>query len=118
MNKTLKGTLFWLPRVTGILFVLFISIFALDVFDMELGFWGTIFGLFMHLIPSIALGIVIAVAWSREWVGTVFFITWAIWYVTWMRGFDWIAYALIAGVPFIVGILFLAGWIWRKQIRG
>ncbi len=35
MNKTLKQTLFWTPRIAGILFVLFISLFAADVFDMQ-----------------------------------------------------------------------------------
>ncbi len=117
MNKSLKQTLFWTPRVAGILFILFISLFALDIFDMQLGFWGTVVGLFMHLIPSILLAIAIAIAWKWEWVGAVLFIGWAIWYVAFMRGFPWIAYALIAGVPALVGLLFLAGWAWRKQIR-
>jgi hypothetical protein len=117
MNTTLKKTLFWTPRIAGILFVLFISLFALDIFDMQLGFWGTIVGLFMHLIPSILLAIAIAIAWKWEWVGAVLFVGWAVWYVTSMRGFDWSVYAIIAGIPAVVGLFFLAGWMWRKQIR-
>jgi hypothetical protein len=118
MNKILKQTLFWTPRIAGILFVLFISLFALDVFEEGLGFWGTLFALFMHLLPSILLAFAIYVAWKREWVGAVLFIGWAIWYVAFMRGFPWIAYVLIAGLPALIGLLFLADWIWRKQIRG
>ena len=117
MNKTLKQILFWTPRIAGILFILFISLFALDIFDMQLGFWETIVGLFMHLIPSILLTIAVIIAWKREWFGALFFIGWAVWYVAFMRGFDWIAYALIAGLPVVIGLLFLAGWIWRGQIR-
>jgi hypothetical protein len=109
--------LFWVPRIAGILFVLFISLFALDVFDEHLGFWGTIIGLFMHLLPSILLAIAIAIAWKREWFGALLFIGWAIWYVAFMRRLDWIAYALIAGLPVVIGLFFLAGWIWKKQIR-
>jgi hypothetical protein len=116
MNKTLKQILFWTPRVAGILFILFLSLFALDIFELQLGFWGTILGLFMHLIPSILLTIALILAWKWEWVGAVLFIGWAIWYVTMMRGFDWIAYVLIAGLPALIGLLFLAGWVWRKQI--
>ena len=101
----------------GIVFVLFLSLFALDIFDLELNFWRTILGLFMHLIPSIILAIAVALAWRREWVGAVVFMGWAVFYVTSMRGVDWIAYALIAGVPFGVGVLFLAGWIWRDKIH-
>ncbi len=117
MNKTLKKTLLWTPRIAGILFILFISLFALDIFDLKLGFWGTLFGLFMHLIPSILLTIAIVVAWKREWVGALLFIGWAVWYVATMRGFPWAVYLLISGLPALIGLLFLADWIWRKQIR-
>jgi hypothetical protein len=119
MNKTIKQTLFWTPRVAGILFVLFISLFAFDVFEEGLGFWGTLLALFMHLLPSILLAIAIYVAWKREWFGAVLFIGWAIWYVVFFRDrdFPWITYAIIAGIPTVIGLLFLVDWIWRKQIR-
>ena len=117
MNKTLKQILFWTPRVAGTLFILFISLFALDIFDMQLGLWETIVGLFMHLIPSILLTIAIIIAWRWEWVGAALFIGWAAWYVVGVRGQDWIAYVLISGLPALIGLFFLAGWIWRKQIR-
>ncbi|HEX2997531.1 MAG TPA: hypothetical protein VHP14_22100 [Anaerolineales bacterium] len=117
MNKLVKQILFWTPRVAGILFVLFISLFALDIFDMQLGFWGTVVGLFMHLIPSILLTIAIVIAWKREWFGAALFIGWAIFYVASTHGFEWFVYLLIAGLPALIGLLFLAGWIWRRQIR-
>lgn len=117
MNKTLKQIMYWTPRVAGILFILFISLFALDIFDMNLGVWGTILGLFMHLIPSILLAIAIALAWRWEWVGAVAFAGWAVFYVTYFRGFDWSVYAMIAGIPLVIGLLFLLDWIYRKEIR-
>lgn len=117
MNKTLKQILLWTPRIVGILFVLFISLFALDIFDMQLSFWKIVVGLFMHLIPSILLTVVIIIAWKWEWVGAALFIGWAIFYMASARGEDWIAYALISGLPALIGLLFLAGWVWRKQIR-
>jgi hypothetical protein len=119
MNKNLKQILFWTPRVAGILFTLFISLFAFDVFEEGLGFWGAILALFMHLLPSILLAVTIYVAWKREWFGAVLFIGWAIWYVAFFfdRGFSWGLYAIIAGIPTTIGLLFLAGWIWRRQIR-
>ncbi len=120
MNKTLTQILFWTPRIAGILFILFISMFAFDIFEMQLGFWGTIVGLFMHLLPSILLTIAVVIAWKREWFGALLFIGWAIWYVVVFsaRGFDWFVYVLSAGLPALIGLIFLAGWIWRKQIRG
>ena len=117
MNKTLKQLLFWVPRATGILFILFISLFALDVFDMKLGFWETMLALFMHLLPSILLSLAIVIAWKREWFGALLFIGWAIWYITFFQQQHWSAYVLISGLPAVIGLLFLVGWVERKQIR-
>lgn len=117
MNKPTKQVLYWTPRIAGILFVLFLSLFALDIFELNLGFWGTIVGLFMHLIPSIVLAVAIAFAWHREWIGAVLFIGWAVFYIVRFQSFDWIAYVIVAGIPLIIGILFLVDWIYRKEIR-
>lgn len=62
-----------LPRVLAILITAFLAIFALDIFDMELGFWGTLLGLFMHLIPNFILIAVIIVAWRRDRLGAILF---------------------------------------------
>lgn len=117
MNTNLKRTLFWMPRMASILFVVFISLFALDVFGEELGFWRTVGALSLHLIPSILLAIAIVIAWKQEWFGALIFIGWAIWHVLFMQGFPLVAYAIIAGLPLLIGLLFLAGWFWRKQIQ-
>lgn len=117
MNKTLKGVLLWTPRIAGILFILFLGMFALDVFDSRLGFWGTVLALSIHLIPSILLAVGIVLAWRREWVGAVIFIGWAVLYPAIAPRMDWIAYALISFLPALIGLLFLAGWVWRRQVR-
>lgn len=117
MNRTLKQTLFWTPRIASILFILFLSMFALDIFGQGYSFWETVVGLFMHLIPSFILIIAVALAWRWEWIGAALFIGWAVFYVSTARGFPWSVYALIAGIPFVVGVLFLAGWIYKKEIR-
>ena len=119
VSKTVGSVLFWTPRVAGILFILFLSLFALDVFDMGLDFRGTLLALLMHLIPSIALAVALALAWKWkwEWVGALAFFEWAIWYIASARGFDWSVYALIAGIPALIGLLFLMGWLWRGKIH-
>ena len=119
MNKSLKQTLYWTPRIAGILFVLFISLFAFDVFEEGLGFWGTLLALFMHLIPSIVLALAVWIAWKWEWVGAALFLGWAVWYLVFFldRNFPWATYALIAGLPALIGLFYLADWVWRKKIR-
>jgi len=117
MNKTLKKTMFWSPRIAAILFALFISLFALDVFQEDVKIGEAIVGLFIHLIPTFVMAIAIVLAWRWEWVGTLVFAGWAILYITTARGFPWSVYAVIAGIPFVIGILFLLDWFYHKEIR-
>jgi hypothetical protein len=39
MNESKRRMLFWTPRLLSILFAIFISLFALDVFGEGYGFW-------------------------------------------------------------------------------
>ena len=117
MSKTLKIVLFWTPRVLGILFALFLSLFSLDVFDMELELWETLLAWLIHSIPSIVLLIALVLAWKWEWIGALIFFGWSILYLIAFRDQGLGAYLLISGLPAFVGLLFLLGWIWRKQIR-
>src|SRR4030042_2717349 len=72
-QKTAKF-LYWAPRILSILFLIFLAIFSLDVFEEGLGFWGTIAGLFIHNIPVIVLAIVLWLSWKREIIAGVIFI--------------------------------------------
>jgi len=120
MNKTLKSTLFWTPRILGILFILFVSLFALDVFEEGLGFWGTLLALLIHLLPSIAMTIALVIGWRWEWVGALGFFSFAVWYITFAvsrDGMEVIAYTLMVGIPLVIGILFLVGWVKRGKVR-
>jgi hypothetical protein len=112
--------LFWTPRIVSILFILFISLFALDIFDLKLGFWGTVLGLLMHLIPSIVLITILAVAWKREIVGAIAFILAGILYISqlFMKALmnpppQWYMLSwsvIIAGPAILVGVLFWMNW--------
>ncbi len=118
MKPSLKRFLYWTPRILSIVYVLFVSMFALDVFDETRGFLETAIALAMHLIPSFVLVIVLVVSWRREWVGGVVYLLLAVLYVstTWGR-FHWSAYAFIGGPLVILGGLFIAGWIHRGELH-
>jgi hypothetical protein len=47
----------------------------------------------------------------------VLFVGFAVWYVAMMRDFPLSVYLLLAGIPFVVGVLFAMGWIYRREIR-
>jgi len=115
--------LYWTPRILSILFILFLSMFALDIFDINLGFWGTIVGLFMHLIPSFILIILLVVAWKYEWVGGIAFILAGILYIILLLinpQLEWYMLSwslIIAGPAFIVGILWILNWKNKKKLK-
>ena len=113
-----KRVLFWTPRVMSILFALFVSLFALDVFGVGYSFWETVLALLIHLVPVYILLIGLAIAWRWEWVGALIFMGFAVWYVAMAWGqFQLSVYLMMAGVPFVVGILWLIDWLYRRELR-
>jgi hypothetical protein len=107
--------LHWTPRVLAIVFIAFLAIFALDIFDMGLGPLETIVALTMHLLPNFVLLAVVAFAWRWPWLGGVGFLGFAALYLARFGGFDWSVYVLMAGVPTLIGLLYLADWYVRRR---
>ncbi len=102
MNKIL----YWASRVLGVLVIIFISLFALDIFGQGYSFWQTVAGLLVHLIPSFALIITLLIAWKQERIGGVIYILLGLYYFYSMH--DRILFKLpIAGPLLLLGILFL-----------
>jgi hypothetical protein len=110
--------LFWLPRALCILYAVFISLFALDVFGEGYGFWEMILGFLIHLIPTGIVLVILAISWRWEWVGGILFIALGMAYlVTSWNKFHWSAYVVISGPLFLIGILFLVSWRHSKTLR-
>jgi hypothetical protein len=125
MTQLSKRALFWTPRALSILFIAFLSLFALDVFDGHLGFWQTALALTMHLIPSFVLIAALVLAWRWEWIGAALYGAAGLLYVWWVVSMSrpvppamrliWIL--TIAGPAFAIAGLFLANWLKRGDLR-
>ena len=125
MTQLSKRALFWTPRALSILFIAFLSLFALDVFDGHLGFWQTALALTMHLIPSFVLIAALVLAWRWEWIGATLYGAAGLLYVWWVVSMSrpvppamrliWIL--TIAGPAFAIAGLFLANWLKRGDLR-
>jgi hypothetical protein len=116
MKRPVKRWLFWTPRVLCIGFAVFISLFALDVFQEGAGFWRTMAALGMHLIPAGIVLVLLALAWRWEWVGGIVLIGMGGWYISDnLNRPGWCL--LIAGPAILIGILFLLNWHYRDQLR-
>jgi hypothetical protein len=125
MTQLSKRALFWTPRALSIVFIAFLSIFALDVFDEHLGLWRTVLALTMHLIPSFVLVAALVLAWRWEWIGAALYAGAGLLYVGWVVSLSrpvppavrliWVL--TIAGPAFVIAGLFLANWLKRGDIR-
>ena len=125
MTQLSKRALFWTPRALSILFIAFLSLFALDVFGEHLGLWRTVLALTMHLIPSFVLIAVLVLAWRWEWIGAALYGGAGLLYVAWVVSMSrpvppairlvWIL--MIAGPAFAIAGLFLANWLKRGDLR-
>jgi hypothetical protein len=118
MQPSTKRLLYWTPRVLTILFAIFISLFALDVFSEGKGFWEITLALLMHLIPTAIIIGVLVLSWRREWIGAILYVAMAILYIVWAWGrFPLSTYLIIAGPLVLTGALFMVNWLLRAQIR-
>ncbi len=120
MAKKLNKLIFWIPRILSIMFIVFLSLFSLDVFNEKLGFWQILGSLFMHNIPALIFLVVLIISWKREIVGGIIFILTGIFYTifafshanSWKIALEWSIQ--IAGLSFVIGGLFITNWIKKK----
>lgn len=124
MEKKINKYIYWTPRILGIIFVLFLMTFSLDVFEPGLTAWQIALGLFMHNIPSLFLLIILIISWKHEAVGGIVFILAGISYISltatssqlpWYIVLSWSL--IVAGPAFLIGILFLANWFKKKKYK-
>ncbi len=113
MDKKVHKFIYWTPRIFGLIFVLFLMMFSLDVFEPGLSAWQIALGLFMHNIPALFLLIILIISWKHEIVGGIVFILAGFLYILTLAmnpRFEWYMLSwsvIIAEMAFFIGILFL-----------
>ena len=125
MSMFSEKALYWTPRGLSIAFLAFLSLFSLDVFGHQLGFWQTALALTMHLIPVFVLTAALVLAWRWEWIGAAMYAAAALLYIYWVVSLtrpitalmrvNWIL--IIAGPAFLIAGCFLANWLRRREFR-
>jgi len=113
MNRNTQRIVLWAPRLLGVLYAAFISVFALDVFEEGRPPGEMLIALAMHLIPTALVLLILAAAWKWPWVGTAGYASLAAVYSVWAwRHPLWIAQ--IGGPLLLIAALF---WISHLQMR-
>jgi hypothetical protein len=124
MQNKIDKFVYWTPRILSILFILFLAMFSLDVFEEGRSWQEIAVALFMHNIPVLALMAVLIIAWKREIVGGVVFILAGILYIVMVaagalkNGFEWYMiswFLTISGPAFLIGGLYLIAWRKKKN---
>jgi hypothetical protein len=121
MSRIGAGLLHWSPRILSLAFALFLSLFALDVFQEFHGFRLMVLAFLVHLIPALVIVAILAVAWRWAWIGAVLYLLAADYYAwSWTippRHVHWAPIAGISGPLLVMAALFLADWLERPALR-
>jgi hypothetical protein len=116
VNPRLAKIIHWAPRIAAILIILFISLFSLDVFEMEASPLELLGGFLIHNIPSIIMIVLLIFAWKRPVVGFVaFLVAAALFTIFFVRSIYALPNLLLFVFPILlVAFLFYADWKWLK----
>lgn len=122
MSTLRRRILFWTPRILAMLYIAFLSMFAVDVFSQEHGFWRIFAALSIHLTPSFVLIAGLILAWRWEWIGAAIYGVTGVAYIGWVLcrplspaiKMNWML--TIAGPPLLVAALFLANRLKHDEL--
>lgn len=118
-KRGISRKLYWTPRIIAILLLGFMALFSLDVIEPSKSIGEILIGLFMHNIPVFILAVLLWLAWTREWIGTIAFTLGGCIYVGFVvwnlinDGFEWYYLAWTAQIAlpaFVVAYLFWLNW--------
>ena len=117
--KKKKDWIFYTTRILSILFLLFLTLFSLDVFDSCANFLECSLALLMHNLPVLILLILFIFAWRYELVGAITFTLAGIAYIiTTMIRVPWylaLSWGMIIALPcFFVAVLYYLSWKRKK----
>jgi len=116
VSPRLAKIIHWAPRVAAILIIFFVSLFSLDVFEMEASPLELLGGFLMHNIPSIGMLVLLIFAWKRPAVGFVaFLVAAALFAIFFVRDIYSLPNLLLFVLPILlVAFLFYVDWKWLK----
>jgi hypothetical protein len=116
VSPRLAKIIHWAPRVAAILIIVFISLFSLDVFEMQASPLELLGGFLIHNIPSIGMLVLLLFAWKRPVIGFVAFLAAAaLFTIFFVRDIYALPNLLLFVFPILlIACLFYADWKWLE----
>lgn len=118
-GKTMNQVIQWSARILAILFILFLMMFSLDVFEEGLAWTQIVLGLLIHNLPAFILIGIVLISWKHPLVGAVAFpfagAAYALMILINGSGFASSAILLLSLPTFIIGILYGVGAYLSKK---
>jgi hypothetical protein len=105
----------WAPRAAAIVIILFITLFSLDVFEMDLSPLQLLGAFIIHSLPSIFMIVLLVFAWKRSLVGFIAYLAAGLFFLRFVIFGGGLAnFLLFSGPLLLVSALFYADWRWSK----
>jgi hypothetical protein len=117
MEHKIPGFIYWAPRILGIIMVLFLAVFSLDVVGMAKNPGDLVVGMLMHNIPSFVLILLLVVSWKREIIGGIIFPLLGLAYSLSSLTAHWSVHLAISAPLILTGVLFLLCWNERRKLQ-
>ena len=107
----------WIPKILALVFIVFLSLFALDVFLIEATFFQKLLGLLVHLIPSFILIIALTISWEKPIIGGIIFMVLAVVFSIFFGIYpiDLSKFLIIPFPLILIGILFVVFGIYARK---
>ncbi|HSB65775.1 MAG TPA: hypothetical protein VLD65_04305 [Anaerolineales bacterium] len=116
ISPRLVKIIHWAPRIAAILIIFFVTLFSLDVFEMEASPLELLGAFIMHSLPSIVMLLLLYFAWRRPMVGFIAFLLAGLFFLRFVIfGRDLGHFLLFSGPLLLISALFYADWRWLKS---
>jgi hypothetical protein len=112
LDERLRKVIHWAPRVASLMIIFFMSLFSLDVFEIEATTLQLLGAFLMHNIPSILMLVLLFFAWRRPAVGFwAFLAAGVVFVIFFVRDIYAVMNLLLFVLPiWLVAGLFYADW--------
>lgn len=106
---------YWIPRFTGLVFVLFLSSLAFDSITGYKSFYLMINSALAKLVPSLVLAIMLIIAWKEELLGGILFmLLFLVLFALIVSESPLLSDLIFYGPIFIIGLFFLIDYYLRQ----